>query len=88
MRLVAMALLVLGVLALVYGGFSYSSETHEAKIGPLDISVTEKKQVNIPIWAGVALVAAGAGLLPFAAPASVFEERCCSSWAIREPRSV
>jgi len=63
MRLIAIVLLAAGVLALVYGGFSYTKETHDAKLGPLEISVTEKQRVNVPIWAGVVLVVAGAGVL-------------------------
>jgi hypothetical protein len=63
MRMIAIALLAAGVLALVYGGFSYTKETHDAKFGPLEISVSEKQRVNVPVWAGVVLVAAGGGLL-------------------------
>lgn len=63
MRMIATALLVAGVLGLVYGGFSYTEQTHDAKLGPLEISVSEKQRVNVPVWAGVALVIAGGGLL-------------------------
>ena len=63
MRMTAIVLLLTGVLGLVYGGFSYTRETHEAKVGPLQISISEKQRVNVPIWAGVALVIAGGGLL-------------------------
>jgi LPXTG-motif cell wall-anchored protein len=63
MRMVAIVLLAAGVLALVYGGFSYTRQTHDAKVGPLEISVSEKQRVNVPVWAGVVLVVAGAGLL-------------------------
>ena len=63
MRMLAIVLLAAGVLALVYGGFSYTRKTHDAKLGPLEISVSEKQRVNVPVWAGVVLVAAGAGLL-------------------------
>jgi len=63
MRLLAIVLLAAGVLALAYGGFSYTRETHDAKIGPLEISVSEKQRVNVPVWAGVVLLVAGAGLL-------------------------
>ena len=63
MRMIAIVLLAVGVLALAYGGFSYTKQTHDAKIGPLEISVTEKERVNVPVWAGVALVVVGAGLL-------------------------
>jgi uncharacterized membrane protein YdcZ (DUF606 family) len=63
MRMIAIALLVAGVLGLVYGGFSYTKQTHDAKLGPLEISVSEKQRVNVPVWAGVALVIAGGALL-------------------------
>jgi uncharacterized membrane protein YidH (DUF202 family) len=63
MRMIAIVLLAAGVLALAYGGFSYTRQTHDAKLGPLEISVTEKQRVNVPVWAGVTLVVVGAGLL-------------------------
>lgn len=63
MRMIAIVLLAAGVLALVYGGFSYTKQTHDAKVGPLEISITEKQRVNVPVWAGVVLVAVGTGLL-------------------------
>ena len=63
MRIVAIVLLVAGVLALVYGGFSYTSQTHDATLGPLEISVSERERINVPVWAGVALVIAGGGIL-------------------------
>jgi TRAP-type C4-dicarboxylate transport system permease small subunit len=61
--MLAIVLLVAGALALAYGGFSYTSETHEAKLGPLEITITEKERVNVPVWAGVALLVVGGGLL-------------------------
>ena len=63
MRMIAIALIVAGVLGLAYGGFSYTKQTHDAKLGPLEISVSEKQRVNVPVWAGVALVLAGGALL-------------------------
>lgn len=63
MRIAALALLVAGVLALVYGNFSYTKETHEARIGSLELSVKDRETVNIPIWAGIAAIVAGGGLL-------------------------
>jgi hypothetical protein len=63
MKIVAIVLVVAGILALAYGGFTYKKETHDARIGPVEIAVTEKKQVDVPVWAGVALVVVGAGLL-------------------------
>jgi len=64
-KIAALALIVAGVLGLVYGGFSYTKDTHDAKIGPIELSVKEKERVNVPVWAGVISIAAGAGLLLF-----------------------
>ena len=47
------------MLGLVYGSFSYTEETHEAKIGPLQFSIKEKETVNVPVWAGIAAIGAG-----------------------------
>jgi LPXTG-motif cell wall-anchored protein len=63
MRMIGIVILAAGILALVYGGFSYTRQTHDAKVGPLEISVSEKQRINVPVWAGVVLVVAGAGLL-------------------------
>jgi hypothetical protein len=62
-RFFAIALLVAGVLGLVYGGFSYTKDTTAVKLGPLELSVKEQKQVNIPLWAGVGAIVAGGLLL-------------------------
>ena len=62
-KIVALVLIVVGILGLVYGSFSYTKETHEAKIGPLQLSVKEKETVNIPVWAGVGAIVVGAVLL-------------------------
>lgn len=63
MRTLAIVLLVAGALALVYGGFSYTKDTQKAKLGPLEINVTETERVNVPVWAGIALMAVGGGIL-------------------------
>ncbi len=62
-KILALLLIVGGLLALIYGGFSYTKNTQEAKIGPLELTVRDTKTVNIPIWAGVATIAAGASLM-------------------------
>jgi hypothetical protein len=64
-KVVAIALIAAGVLALVYGGFTYTKDTHEMKIGPIEMSIKDKETVNIPIWAGVGAVVAGGLLLVF-----------------------
>jgi len=62
-KVVALALIAAGILALVYGGLTYTRVTHEAKIGPIEMAVKEKETVNIPVWAGVGAIVLGAGLL-------------------------
>jgi hypothetical protein len=61
--MLAFVLITLGILGLVYGQFSYTKETQQAKIGPLELSVKDTETVNVPIWAGVAAIAAGGLLL-------------------------
>lgn len=61
----AFALILAGALSLMYGGFSYTKETHQAKLGPIELSITDKEQVNIPVWAGVGAILLGGALLVF-----------------------
>jgi TRAP-type C4-dicarboxylate transport system permease small subunit len=65
MKMLGVILVVGGILALAYGGFTYTKETHETKIGPVVLSVTDKETVNIPIWAGVGAIVLGGVLLVF-----------------------
>ncbi len=62
-RIAAILLIVAGILGLAYGNFTYTKETHDAKVGPLEMTVKEKQTVAIPAWAGVAAIAAGTILL-------------------------
>ena len=64
-KLAGIVLIVAGTLGLVYGSFSYTKETHEAKVGPLQFSVAEKETVNVPVWAGVGAIVLGGLLLVF-----------------------
>lgn len=62
-KILGVVLLAAGILALIYGGFSYTKETHEARLGPLSFEVEEKERVNVPAWAGAAAVVGGVLLL-------------------------
>ena len=62
-KIAGIVLIAAGILGLVYGGFSYIGETHQATIGSLELSVQDKKTVNIPVWAGVGAIVVGGGLL-------------------------
>ncbi|MDP3088303.1 MAG: hypothetical protein Q8M99_09000 [Methylotenera sp.] len=62
-KMLAVVLIVAGSLGLMYGGFSYTKETHQTKIGPIELSVKDTERVNVPIWAGVVAMVAGVILL-------------------------
>ena len=64
-RMVALVLIAAGALGLVYHSFSYTKESHEAKVGSLELSLQHKETVNVPVWLGVGAIAAGAALLVF-----------------------
>jgi multidrug transporter EmrE-like cation transporter len=63
LKIVAIVLIIAGALALAYGSFSFTRETHQTKIGPIELSVKEKETVNIPVWAGLGAVLIGVVLL-------------------------
>lgn len=63
LKIVAIVLIALGILGLAYGGFTYTKETHDAKIGPLEFSIQEKETVNIPVWGGIGAIVLGGALL-------------------------
>jgi len=65
LRIPAVLLIIAGVLGLVYGGFTYTKETHNADIGSLNISIKEKETFNIPAWAGAGAIAFGSLILLF-----------------------
>jgi multidrug transporter EmrE-like cation transporter len=62
-KMAGIVLIAAGILGLVYGGFSYTSATHETKLGPVEFSIKDKERVNIPVWAGVAAIVAGGVVL-------------------------
>ncbi len=63
LKIVAILLIAAGTIGLVYGGITYTKSTHDTKIGPIDISITDKETVNIPVWAGVGAIVVGGALL-------------------------
>lgn len=62
-RIAALVLIIAGVLALAYGGFTYSKQTTAVNLGPLQLNVTEKKTVPVPVWAGIGAILIGGVLL-------------------------
>ena len=62
-KIMGIVLIVAGIVGLLYGNFSYTKETHDIKLGPLEMSVAEKQTVNVPVWAGVGAIVGGGLLL-------------------------
>lgn len=62
-RLIAVVLIVAGVLGLLYGGFSWTEEKTQAKLGPIELKVSDKRSVDIPAWLSIGAIAAGVVLL-------------------------
>ncbi len=62
-KIAAIVLIVAGVLGLAYGSFSYTKQTHDVKVGPIEMSVQDKQTVNVPVWAGVGAIVIGGALL-------------------------
>jgi len=60
---VAIALIAGGAALLVYGQVTYTRDVDKAKLGPIELTVTEKETVNVPNWAGVGTIVAGTALL-------------------------
>jgi hypothetical protein len=63
MRILGLILIVLGILAMVYGGFWYTKEETAAEIGPIEVRVERKERVNVPLWAGIGATVVGAVLV-------------------------
>jgi TRAP-type C4-dicarboxylate transport system permease small subunit len=63
-KMAAIVLIVAGALGLAYGGFTYTKDTQNAQLGPLELTISDQERVNIPVWVGIAAIVAG-GLLLF-----------------------
>lgn len=62
-RIAGIVLLALGLLALVYGGFTYTEESHRVDLGPIEFEANETEDVDVPPWVGIALVVGGVALV-------------------------
>lgn len=63
MKIAGLILIVLGVLALVYGGFTMVYPDKVVDAGPIEISVDKKKSVPLPPLLGAIAIAGGIGLI-------------------------
>ena len=62
-RVLAIVLIAAGVLGLMYEKFTYTKESHDLRIGSLEVSVKDKETVNIPTWCGTGAIAVAVVLL-------------------------
>ena len=62
-KIIGVLLIVAGTLGLAYGGFTYTKDKHDVKLGPVQFSVSEKETVNVPVWAGAGAIAVGVILI-------------------------
>lgn len=63
LKIVALLLIAAGIIGLAYGGITYTRKTHDAKLGPFEVSVKDKETLDIPVWAGVGAIVVGGALL-------------------------
>ena len=64
-KAIGLALIVAGALGLAYGSFSYTKQSNDLKLGPIELSIKDKETVNVPLWAGVSAIVVGGLLLAF-----------------------
>jgi len=62
-KLIGIVLIVAGALGLGYRSFTYTKETHQAKLGPIQLSVNDTETVDVPVWLGVGAIVVGGLLL-------------------------
>ncbi len=63
MRAIGIVLVILGILALVYGGISYNKHQTVVKVGSVSVEATEHKSIAIPAGVGVVVLIGGIALL-------------------------
>jgi hypothetical protein len=61
--LVGVALIVLGVLALIYQGITYTAREKVIDLGPLKASVEKEKSIPLPPIVGVVSIGGGVALV-------------------------
>lgn len=61
--LTGLVLIALGAASLARPDFSYTKESHDAKLGPLEFTLKQKESIHVPAWAGLAAIALGTALV-------------------------
>ncbi len=63
LRIGGIVLIAAGIVGIILGTFSFTKKTHEVTFGSIEMSVEEKSSIHVPLWAGIAAIAAGGALL-------------------------
>lgn len=63
MRTIGIALIVLGLVALAYGGISWTTKDKVLDAGPVEVTKDKRQTVPLPPVAGVVMLAGGIVLL-------------------------
>lgn len=74
-RVFAIILIVAGIFAVAYGGFSYHTKSQAVRVGPVSLSVQHQHHVDIPLWVGAGAVVGGGVLLLVASRGSTHAPR-------------
>jgi drug/metabolite transporter (DMT)-like permease len=67
MKILGIVLIVAGIVALVYGGFTYSTTKKDVDMGPIQISHKQNHSVPLPPVLGVIAIIGGGALVYFGA---------------------
>lgn len=62
-KIFGIILIIAGALGLTYSSFSYTKNTEELKVGPVEMSINEKETVNIPVWGAAGAIVLGGLIL-------------------------
>ncbi len=63
MKIAAIVLIIIGVIALAYGGISYTREKKVLDLGPLEATTKTRETIPLPPVLGVAAIVGGVVLL-------------------------
>ena len=63
MKVLGVLLVIVGMVALLYGGFTYTKHEKVIDVGPIEASVDKKERFPMPPVAGAIAVLAGVVLL-------------------------
>ena len=67
MKIVGVILVLAGVAALIYGGFTFTTQKKAVDMGPIQINKTEHHSVPLPPVLGVLAIIGGGALFYFGA---------------------